>query len=99
MYRDLDKWQINHDIRKADALIEFEIDKAKAIADAEAVEDPENRRGMLRVANKMKFQFDKSKLMGYGKCSKFGRSVTFLPNICQLETQNCFVHRKDVTLN
>lgn len=96
MFRDMDKWQKNHDEWREIKLSEFEIAKAKAIAEAEAIEDEANRKGMLRVANKMNFQFDKTKLMGYGKCSRFGKPVTFLPNVCQLETQHCFIHRKDL---
>jgi hypothetical protein len=32
----------------------------------------------------------------YGKCSKFEKEVNFLPNTCQILTQQCFIHRKDV---
>lgn len=32
----------------------------------------------------------------YGNCNKFQKVVTFIPNICQIETQDCFIHRKDV---
>lgn len=74
---------------------EFERAKAKAIADALAVEDEKNREGMLRIAHKMKFQFDKSKLLNYGRCLKFKKQVSFIPNICQVETQECFEHRLD----
>lgn len=31
----------------------------------------------------------------YGDCLKFNRPVSFIPNTCQIETQICFVHRKD----
>lgn len=31
----------------------------------------------------------------FGKCSKFNKEVSFIPNTCQLETQKCFIHRKD----
>ena len=30
-----------------------------------------------------------------GLCHKFNKTVTFIPNICQIETQKCFIHRKD----
>jgi hypothetical protein len=33
--------------------------------------------------------------ISYGTCSKFNKEVTFIPGVCQLETQKCFVHRKD----
>lgn len=31
----------------------------------------------------------------YGTCTKYGKEISFQPNICQLDTQQCFVHRKD----
>lgn len=30
----------------------------------------------------------------FGDCSKFNKAVSFIPNTCQLETQECFQHRK-----
>jgi hypothetical protein len=30
----------------------------------------------------------------YGTCVKFDKIVTFIPNTCQLETQECFEHRR-----
>lgn len=41
------------------------------------------------------FQFDKSGLLQYGYCSKLLKSISFIPNTCQIETQSCFQHRKD----
>lgn len=31
----------------------------------------------------------------YGTCSKFNKPVSFIPNTCQLHTQQCFEHRKE----
>ena len=36
--------------------------------------------------------------LAYGNCSKLNKPVIFIPNVCQIETQNCFEHRK-VKLN
>jgi hypothetical protein len=33
----------------------------------------------------------------YGVCCKFNKEVTFIANTCQLETQNCFEHRRNIT--
>ena len=33
--------------------------------------------------------------INYGNCQKLNKDVSFIPKICQTETQNCFVHRKD----
>ncbi len=32
----------------------------------------------------------------YGFCSKFNKEISFWPNLLQLETQECFKHRKDL---
>lgn len=34
----------------------------------------------------------------YGKCEKLAKDVSFIPNICQIETQGCFTHRKDAKI-
>lgn len=34
--------------------------------------------------------------INYGNCSKFVKDVSFIPNTCQLDTQNCFEHRKTI---
>lgn len=31
----------------------------------------------------------------YGQCLKFDKEVTFIPAVCQIDTQQCFEHRKD----
>lgn len=33
--------------------------------------------------------------LSYGICTKFNKPVSFIANTCQVETQDCFVHRKD----
>lgn len=86
------KWENWH--RETD-LADFEKRKAKAIADALQAKDDRGRDAQLLIANKMKFQFDKNGLIQYGNCKKFNRPVSFLPMTCQLETQQCFKHRKD----
>ena len=32
--------------------------------------------------------------INYGNCSKFNKEVSFIPATCQIETQQCFIHRK-----
>lgn len=99
MERDFDtykKWEAWH---KNIELKDFEAKKAKAIADAEAVEEPKSKSAMLRIANKIQFQFRKQDLLQYGKCRnplsyKSDQSVCFIPLTCQIETQKCFVHRR-----
>jgi hypothetical protein len=51
----------------------------------------------LEMLNKHKKMFFGTGIMdklNFGNCTKFNKSVTFIPNICQLETQQCFEHRK-----
>jgi hypothetical protein len=85
------KWEDWH--RKID-FDNFEKRKVKAIKDAEQIEDEKGREAQLRIANKMRFQFDKNGLLKYGNCTKFKKPVSFIPMICQLETQSCFEHRR-----
>jgi hypothetical protein len=35
--------------------------------------------------------------LNYGNCNKFNKPVSFIPNTLQLDTQDCFKHRKDPT--
>jgi len=51
----------------------------------------------LEMLNKHKKTFGGTGIMdklNFGNCTKFNKSVTFIPNTCQLETQECFEHRK-----
>lgn len=95
MRRDLVTYQKWEDWHRARDMEDFEKSKAKSIRDAEAIEDEGSRNAMLYKANKMRFYFEKSRLINYGHCMKFEKQVTFLPNICQIETQHCFIHRSD----
>jgi len=31
--------------------------------------------------------------LNFGVCSRFNKNVSFVPSICQIETQECFIHR------
>lgn len=94
MVRDFDKFNKWKEWRRSQQLNDFEIRKSKAICDAELLENEDGRRSELKKANKMTFQFDSSGLIGYGDCLKFNKPVSFIPNTCQLETQECFEHRR-----
>jgi hypothetical protein len=41
-------------------------------------------------------QVVKSGRVHYGDCKRFSKPVSFIPNTCQLHTQQCFEHRKGV---
>ena len=32
--------------------------------------------------------------LNYGNCTKFNKGVSFIPETCQIETQQCFENRK-----
>lgn len=94
MVRDFDtyrKWeQWNKELQEK----KFERKKAEAFRIANECEDQQGKKTLLAIANKMKFMFDKSGLLQYGNCQKFSKQVSFIPGICQLETQQCFEHRR-----
>lgn len=67
-----------------------------------AIDNSENeqaKKTLQQQYNKMKFQFSRDSLISYGNCSKFNKPVSFIPNNCQLDTQGCFLHRKDATID
>lgn len=106
MDRDMDKYWKWHDWHKNIAEREFYNAKGKAILDAWSVIDTslveldiKSAVGMARVAFAMRFQFEKIGLLNYAKCTKFNKSVSFIPMTCQIETQKCFEHRKDKIVN
>lgn len=46
-------------------------------------------------ADKMHFQFNKKEAtINYGYCTSLNKKISFIPNVCQLDTQNCFKHRR-----
>lgn len=87
------KWELLERIRQT---AEFDKKKAEALKIAEACEDAAGKKTLLHAYNKMRFMFDKQYLLNYGHCNKFNKSVLFIPNICQLETQGCFEHRNNI---
>lgn len=61
---------------------------------------PEKEEFVKREADKMKFQFDKKEAtINYGNCTKFNKQVSFIPNTYQLDTQECFIHRRAILLD
>lgn len=57
---------------------------------------PKKAAPLTIEANKMKFQFDKKEVaIHYGNCKKRNEPVSFIPNILQLETRECFSHRRE----
>lgn len=88
------KWQKDyHEILKAKL-----VEKGKYYRDKK--NDLEMYDKLLTEADKMKFQFNKNEAgINYGTCDKLHKSVSFIPNTCQIETQKCFKHRRGVFID
>lgn len=94
MVRDFDTYRKWEQLSKELQLKEFERKKTEAFRIANECKDENGKKTLLSIASKMKFMFDKSGLLQYGKCQKFNKQVSFIPSTCQLETQKCFEHRR-----
>lgn len=72
-------------------------ERAENIAGKKGAAEKANKRaeGIEKEANSMKFQFDNKLAVHFGNCSKLNKPVRFTPNLIQLDTQECFEHRKD----
>ena len=95
MIRDFDEYNKWEEWNRKIQLKEFNIKKANAFMIANDCKDLKGKETLLNFANKMVFIFDKSGNLSYGNCEKFQIKVSFIPNVCQIETQECFKHRKD----
>lgn len=99
LIRDLEKFNRSEVFHRKLCLEEFERDKAKTLSDANQwYNKGEWDKGHpLEIQGlNMKFQFQRKDecLISFGQCSKLNKSVSFIPGICQVETQKCFEHRK-----
>lgn len=94
MERDFTTYKKWEEKRMNEELLEFEARKESAINSAWEIQDDKARISAINIAEKMKFQFNKSGFVQYGICHKFEKQVSFLPGVCQIETQGCFEHRK-----
>lgn len=83
------KWQFDYFTTIKNKLIQ----KAKWYKDK--FYDLEMWDNLLTEADRMKFIFNKSEAkLNFGYCNKKNKEVSFIPNHCQLDTQDCFTHRK-----
>lgn len=98
MERDLDKHKKSVELHHKWQLDYFNTIKNKMIEKAiwwKSKGEFEKADNLMKEVKKMKFQFDKSTAsINFGRCTKFKKDVSFIPNVCQLETQNCFEHRR-----
>jgi len=101
MVRDADKFKVSLEKHHKWQFDYFNTMKRKMVEKAKWWKDKENDlekyNDLLMEADRMKFQFDKSTCaINYGHCSKFDKPVSFIPNTCQLDTQECFENRKQI---
>lgn len=81
----------------------FNTKKQNLLNKAAEYEDPtkykynlDKARSLRAEANRMRFQFDKKEAsINYGDCTKLKKPVSFIPNTCQIKTQECFKHRRE----
>lgn len=98
MIRDIPKYTKWMRWSRVQCYLDFRRARKKAIEEAKAVIasgiEIKSGEGQLRQAMKMKFYFEKVWLVQYGDCDKFHKSVAFIPNTCQIDTQHCFENRR-----
>lgn len=95
MQRDFETFKKWEDWRKESQLKEFDLKKEAALKIANSCDNESGKKSLLFIANKMRFLFDRSGLITYGLCKiKNNKPISFIPNICQIDTQQCFKHRK-----
>lgn len=86
------KWQLDYFTTIKNKLIE------KALKWKKLKNDLENWDALMTEAEEMKFIFDKSEAsLNYGTCSRYNKDVSFIPNTLQIDTQACFIHRREDT--
>jgi len=100
MVRDMEKFKLSLKTHEKWQLDYFNVTKANLKKRAEERKlkgETEKANNILKEISKMRFQFDKSTCsINYGNCTKLNKSVSFIPNILQIETQHCFKHRREL---
>lgn len=98
MVRDIQKFQDSLKTHETHQYNEFTREKERTLKQAYdyvIIYEYDKAENLFKVVDKMKFQIDKSAAcLNFGHCSKLDKPVNFIPNVCQIETQHCFEHRK-----
>ena len=98
MNREFDKYKKSQELHHKWQLDHFNGAKKRVIAKAnewKEKDEIQKYENLMNEANKMNFIFDKSTtIINYGNCTKLNKEVNFVPNVCQLDTQDCFEHRR-----
>jgi len=95
LIRDSNRFNQSKEFQKNMQLDEFENKKAKLdiqVNEAYRKNEIEGGFSMEQMYRKMKFQFNAKDycLISFGFCDKKNIDVSFIPNNCQLSTQECF---------
>jgi hypothetical protein len=97
MTRDIERHKSSQTLHHKWQLDYFNTIKNKVIEKGKDwISKGENKKGdqLMKEADVMKFQYENTSYINYGNCEKYNKSVSFIPNTCQLETQQCFQHRR-----
>lgn len=100
MVRDSEKLNRSLEFHKQIQLDEFEREKQRLLDLSNYYQREENEleisEMLYQEQKKMRFQFDKKEIrITYGDCSKLNKPVSFIQGTCQIDTQNCFHHRRE----
>lgn len=101
MDRDMEKFKLSLKFNEELQLNQFNrsVERLRGIADEFKTKkyDLEKWDLLHQEADKLKFQFNRKSIsIQYGKCRLLNKDVEFIPTLCQPETQECFLHRKDM---
>lgn len=94
-----DKWQFSTFEAAKDSILRDATAYDKQSKDSEDADNKEKFKAkannLRKIVSKMKYQFNNDSKLAFGDCDKLDKPVTFLPDILQLDTQECFKHRRD----
>lgn len=98
MIRDMVKYKESESLHRKWQEDYFNTTHNRIIAKGEEwIAKGEEKKGnmLLKEASQMRFVYQNTSYINYGVCDKFKKDVSFIPNVCQLDTRECFKHRKD----
>lgn len=93
MQRDMMTYKYWQEWWKRSDLEDFDRRKTKAIHSALRMHDPAQMKAEIIRILDQEVQHEKMRT-NFGNCTKMVKPVSFIPGVCQIETQECFEHRK-----
>lgn len=98
MVRDFDRLKASAALRDSWQQATFDANRDSILRDAADYDKrgfPDKAANMRKIASRMKYAFMNDSKIAYGSCTKFDRPVSFIPETLQLDTQECFKHRRE----